>query len=63
MDEDVDTNQAWMKKCSIAFINNSQKYDIKVIYYMTWVCSRSNACSDWLILKQARKACKSYFFN
>ena len=19
-------------------------------YYMTWVCSRSNACSDWLIL-------------
>ena len=20
------------------------------IYYMTWVCSRSNACSDWLIL-------------
>ena len=20
------------------------------VYYMTWVCSRSNACSDWLIL-------------
>ena len=20
------------------------------IYYMIWVCSRSNACSDWLIL-------------
>ena len=23
---------------------------VPAIYYMTWVCSRSNACSDWLIL-------------
>ena len=23
---------------------------IIVFYYMTWVCSGSNACSDWLIL-------------
>ena len=23
---------------------------IRTSYYMTWVCSRSNACSDWLIV-------------
>ena len=22
----------------------------KTCYYMTWVCSRSNTCSDWLII-------------
>ena len=41
----------WNSTCHQAHITYVvSRLFLKDYYYMTWVCSRSNACSDWLIL-------------